>query len=855
MITSTNRTGKSLLLTGVLSLLVAASLPAAAASFTVTSTGDTPDADLADGVCADAQGACSLRAAVMQANALGGTNTIDLSLINDPNNPIILSIPGADETYTGNATDGFVVTSAHDASKGDLNITSSMSIVGAGSGNTIIEWDPSVKQDPAKGDRVFHIEAVSSNIDVSISGVTIQNGVTPLEKLPPETNGTYYQFERWGGGLAIGPSAAMTLIDPSKSGSDSGSGGDTGGGGEGGSEGGESSAVVNSVTLTDVRVLDNQSGTAGGGIASAAPLTLNNVLVSGNTATTNGGGIYNDAQLTIVNSTIGTMTGFANPNSAEGGGGIFDTGMHSTLIDASSIVGNKATGGGGISARSLVTMTITSSTIAKNEATDVGAGITTNGSVTLKNDTIADNAAANDSTSGGAGLNAFGSGAYNFVNTAFQHNLSTAASANCGCSGSSCKARVMVSQGHNIADDSTCAFNPLLADIPNTNAQLQALAGNGGPTETMALLMNTPAVDAGDNAYCPNTDQRGNMRPADGNLNGKMQCDIGAFELFTPSNDLHVSGQKVWSGNQAQNQVRHGQPANVSFEFTNDVNASADATGVTITTDPLPAAYEWAGSTVTVAGTTNNCPFDTQSRVVTCDVGTLARGQTATLELHGAAGAAGTMEVTAHVSATAPADPFPDNNTSTVTINVQGNSNLAITATAPNTVTVNTQAAVTVTVKNIGPDIANNVEIDGFAEMNGQRLALQELSGQSGNCGIKKDVYGNDIGYCKLGSIASGASLTGTLMLQPTVAGTATVTLNVSTTEYDEDNSNDTAVVTVLAETPSTPTTPTSSSGGGGGCVSKPGGPFDPALLALVLAGAAGMVSRRWRKASKESGR
>ncbi len=233
--TLTTRSGKSFLLSGIASLLVAASLPAAAATFSVTSTADTPDANLADGVCADASGACTLRAAIMQANALGGTNTIDLSLINDPTNPIILSIPGVDETVTGDAATGFVVTSAHDDTKGDLNITSSMNIVGAGSDKTIIEWDPSVKQDPAKGDRVFHIEATTSNIDVSITGVTIENGVTPAPQvLETNSDGTYYQFERWGGGLAVGPSASVTLINPALSGSEGGSAGDEGGAAPGG---------------------------------------------------------------------------------------------------------------------------------------------------------------------------------------------------------------------------------------------------------------------------------------------------------------------------------------------------------------------------------------------------------------------------------------------------------------------------------------------------------------------------------------------------------------------------------------------------------------------------------------------
>ena len=851
----TSRRGRGVILSSIAALLVSAALPAAAATFYVDSTADAPDANTADGICADSQGRCTLRAAVMQANATGGANTIDLSLINDPTNPIILSIPGVDETVSGSPGQGYVVTSGQDASKGDLNITSSVTIVGAGSDKTIIEWDPSVKSAPDNGDRVFHVEAGSSSIDVSISGVTIENGVTgPPVVLQTLSDGTYYQFERWGGGIAIGPSAAVTLIDPSVSGSESGSGSDEGGGGSGGSEEGESSAVVNSVVMSDVRVLDNQSGAAGGGISNAAPLTLNGVLVSGNVAATNGGGIYNDAQLTVNDSTIGTMTGFANPNTAEGGGGLFDTGMHTTAINASSIVGNTATGGGGISARSLVTLNITNTTIAKNASTDVGGGITTNGPVNLKNDTIADNTSANDSTGGGAGLNGFGSAVYSYVNTAFQHNVVSAssASANCGCSGPSCKAGTLVSLGHNIADDTSCALSAA-GDIPSTNAQLQGLAGNGGRTETMGLLMNTPAVDAGDNANCPNTDQRGNMRPADGNLHGNMACDIGAYELFTPSNDLHVSGKN------GKGQVRRGDPAEASFDFTNDQNASADATGVTITTAPLPTGYALSSATLTITdssgnrGTPTACAFDASTRVVSCDVGTLPRGQTATLDLQGTGTALGSIALTATIAATAPADIFPDNNTTTVTILVQGNSNLAITATGPSqSPTVNGSAAINFTVKNLGPDPANNVQILARFQ---NRMRYQNLKlSNSGTCTLGQDQANAS---CNLGSIGSGESVTGTLNLTPTATGDATIDLQTTTDDYDTDNTNNAVTVplTVAAEPTPPPVTPTTSSSSGGGCVARPGAPFDPMLVSLALLGAAGIGVRRWRRTAEEGSR
>ncbi|MGI8542809.1 MAG: choice-of-anchor Q domain-containing protein, partial [Aridibacter sp.] len=55
------------------------------------------------------------------------------------------------------------------------------------------------------------------------------------------------------------------------------------------------------------------------------------------------------------------------------------------------------------------------------------------------------------------------------------------------------------------------------------NARLAALAFNGGPTETHALLADSQAINAGNTATSPATDQRGYAR------NGR--ADIGAFEF------------------------------------------------------------------------------------------------------------------------------------------------------------------------------------------------------------------------------------------------------------------------------------------------------------------------------------
>ncbi len=67
---------------------------------------------------------------------------------------------------------------------------------------------------------------------------------------------------------------------------------------------------------------------------------------------------------------------------------------------------------------------------------------------------------------------------------------------------------------------------PIENNCPGTpdDPRLDTLADNGGPTQTMALLTGSPAIDAGNNETCATTDQRGVTRPQ-----GEA-CDIGAYE-------------------------------------------------------------------------------------------------------------------------------------------------------------------------------------------------------------------------------------------------------------------------------------------------------------------------------------
>jgi hypothetical protein len=103
--------------------------------------------------------------------------------------------------------------------------------------------------------------------------------------------------------------------------------------------------------------------------------------------------------------------------------------------------------------------------------------------------------------------------------------------------------------GYNISDDATCGFilspganGKIIGDNVKPLLSPSGLKHNGGPTETIALKSNSPAIDAIPRGLivgydpCPATDQRGAPRPDPGDSTFFPACDIGAFE----------SGNLVW---------------------------------------------------------------------------------------------------------------------------------------------------------------------------------------------------------------------------------------------------------------------------------------------------------------------
>jgi hypothetical protein len=340
------------------------------------------------------------------------------------------------------------------------------------------------------------------------------------------------------------------------------------------------------VTIAGLTLEDGQSPDANGGAIAndGGTLTVSNSTISDNATCDGGGGIWNDqGTLTVTDSTLWGNT------ACDTGGGIWNDGGISS-VDATTVAGNGAdSGGGGI--ENSGALTVANSTFSANEASD-GGGIENAASATLivTNSTLAQNVA---SGTGGDISNLEGTA------TVTASIVAESKTAGGDCAGT------ITDDGYNVDDDGTCGFAaPSISDSSTLDGTLGALTNNGGPTQTIALLPGSPAIDKVPVTDCPATDQRGISRTA--------PCDIGAYDTdgtpaiakVTPA--LGKVGKKVTiTGTDLSD-------ATVTFNGTPAVITKDAATKIT-TTVPSGAS----SGAVTVSTATGGTATSTQTFKVT----------------------------------------------------------------------------------------------------------------------------------------------------------------------------------------------------------------------------------------------
>jgi hypothetical protein len=417
--------------------------------------------------------------------------------------------------------------------QGELVVDKDLTITGPGAESLALD-----------GNSTSRVLLVNGGVTASIQGLTIQNGS--------------------GDGGGIYNNGTLTLTNSTLSGNMAWYE-------NGGGIYNEGTATLTDSTLSDNSVWDG----LGGGIFNVGTLALTNSILENNFIETwgLGGGIYNGGggRVTLTNSTLSSNSG------GNSGGGIYnddwgnDGGATVTLIN-STLSGNSATDGGGIFNQGAGAVTLTSSTLSGNWADGNGGGTYNTGRLTLTNSSLSGNSALGDAYGGrGGGIfnaavynswdNILSEGAVTLMNSTLSGNsavfggniynhegdeyseegtvtLARSIIAH-SPSGGNCFGKI-TSQGDNLSSDSTCVTNNrTLNDRNNTDPLLDpaGLQDNGGPTPTIALQPDSPALDGVRHGTCPppDTDQRGVPRPSG------ARCDIGAVEMSADSAPLTVA--------------------------------------------------------------------------------------------------------------------------------------------------------------------------------------------------------------------------------------------------------------------------------------------------------------------------
>ena len=453
------------LLRSCAAVLLSTSGGAFALSLTVNTTADLPDTAPGDGQCQTSAATCSLRAAVMEANAWGA-EVVDTIVL--PAGNYRLSRTGQDEV----------------AAVGDLDVTAALIITGAGAGQTTIDGNSQ--------DRIFDVYSAG---DLTLDGVTLTRG--ELVDTPFTNPGVSLESINGGAVRVQGNFTVRNSVIV-----DNGAQGD----------GGALHVMFGTATIENTTIDNNKARGFGSGIfVQEGALRIVDSVISNNTApgfpsTIVGGG------LAIFNAKVQIEGTTFNGNKAFRDGGAIYYAVGDVNIVNSTFSNNVATRFGGA--------------IYVSGGSNSGSGFNWFQSIRLSNVTIAYNRASGvdneqsypHAAGGGVFLNNLGTITMN--NTLLSDNYGDDCYVGSG--------GALISQGFNLDSDNSCALTEAgdLAGVGSAN--LLPLADNGGPTPTHALAAGSPALGSASDTVCAgngSVDQRGYVRPASGCDIGAFELD------------------------------------------------------------------------------------------------------------------------------------------------------------------------------------------------------------------------------------------------------------------------------------------------------------------------------------------
>jgi uncharacterized repeat protein (TIGR01451 family) len=781
-------------LVGLVAAATLALAPAASANtYSVSNTTDAGATDPSTG-CATSLpgGACTLRSAIQAADVAGGLNTITLAA-----GDYKLTIAPVEDD---------------DVSNGDLNVTNDdqLTITGtAGAGSTTI--------DANFLDRAFNVDTDGSAL--TLTGVSIENGrpgglgdVTTCPATPP--NGS-------ADGGAILSGGPLTLTNDAISGNLApGAGG--GVAFEAGPGDQTSALIMTGTVVSHNTTCDNDGGDGendGGGIYEDSGFGVTNSIsdstIDDNTVPSDGGsggGIAAEGLAETMDVTASSITN----NVAAGGAGVYDNssteGPGTISFFADTIAGNSTDstetpgdrgrsrphavpdsnsfGPGGGVLLGFDSLSMIDSTVTANAATDGGGIATYVGPATVSFSTITGNSAVGspgnegNSTGNLEAIN-FGEGGGSFtLDDSIVANGSSPSGNPTDCNDGSSLFGGISSEGNNLFDDTADAgaeCGAVSSDVVKafSSFHLGSLANNGGPTETEALQLGSPAIDAANESKCASEtvfatggaaiDQRGVTRPQG------PACDIGAYE-YQQADVAITSGASPTT-------IDAGQQTTVTDTIVN--NGYSNDSSVTFS-DPISGHL-----TIDSAGSSQGSCSHTAS-TVSCDLGALAVGGKATVSITLTGNTPGTLTLESSTAGKLP-DPVLSNNHSGVTIRVLG-ADLALKKTAsPRNIIKGHKTTFTLTVKNRG--LATDTDVVLTDKLpNGLKFDSDHPS--QGSCSGSADIK------CRLGTLKSGKRATVTVTVTGTQTGKIRNTGHVTGKLREPNLKNNKASATVTVSAP-----------------------------------------------------